>query len=218
MGATWTELSPEQIAARLARAGNGGAVNSGAVHSGGAPGLIYEFPPEFLPGPLRPAAVLIPLLRVDGRWEALFTRRNPDLHEHSGQVAFPGGRADPGDASPEATALREAEEEIGLRPQDVRLLGRLKPFATITAYAVTPVVGMIPWPYPLRTSAVEVSRVFTIPLDWLSDPANLEKRARPLPDPHDPVDVYYFKPYDGEVLWGASARFTLALLQALGGE
>lgn len=206
-----TDLTESEIARRLRRTSNG---NARAGNSGTAE-PAYEFPPEFLPRPLRPAAVLIPLLRNTGRWEVLFTRRNADLPEHSGQVAFPGGRADPGDGSPEETALREAAEEIGLQPEDVSLLGRLKTFATITAYEVTPVVGVMPWPYPLKLAEIEVSRAFTIPLVWLSNPANLEVQQRELPAPHAPVDVYYFKPYDGEVLWGASARFTLALLEAL---
>ena len=206
MKARFPDLNAEEIAHRLEQALE-------ADSPGAEP--AYEFPPEFLARPLRPAAVLIPFLRTNAHWEVLFTRRNADLPEHSGQVAFPGGRADPGENSPEQTALREAEEEIGLQPQDVHLLGRLKTFATITAYAVTPVVGVMPWPYPLRLAEIEVSRAFTIPLEWLCDPANLEVQQRALPAPYKPVDVYYFKPYDGEILWGASARFTLALLEAL---
>ena len=90
------------------------------------------------------------------------------MPEHSGQVAFPGGRADPEDTDPEQTALREAYEEIGLRPSDVHLLGRLQDYLTITNYQVTPVVGVIPWPYDLHPAEEEVSRVFAIPLDWLA--------------------------------------------------
>ena len=164
----------------------------------------------------KPAAVLIPFLIGTNGWHILFTRRHSDLPEHSGQVAFPGGRADPEDASAEQTALREAYEEIGLAPQDVRILGRLQDYLTITNYRVTPVVGTIPWPYALRPAEVEVSRVFTIPLAWLAQPENHEEHSRPLPAPHAPARVIYFQPYDGEVLWGASARITLNLMQALG--
>ena len=110
----------------------------------------------------KPAAVLMPLLRQDSAWHILLTRRRDDLPEHSGQVAFPGGRADEGDATPEDTALRESREEIGLQPQDVVLLGRLQNYLTITNYLVTPVVGIIPWPYPLKLEAQEVSRAFTM--------------------------------------------------------
>ncbi|HEX7972912.1 MAG TPA: CoA pyrophosphatase [Anaerolineales bacterium] len=116
---------------------------------------------------------------------------------------------------PETTALREAREEIGLEPGSVRLLGRLPTYLTVTNYSVTPVVGAIPWPFPMRISPEEVARVFTIPLDWLANPANHEARLRELPAPYEPVPVIYFQPYDGEVLWGASARFTLALLKAI---
>lgn len=111
-----------------------------------------EFPElqQILSGPPKPAAVLLPLLWVEDGWNLLFTRRTTGLQEHSGQVAFPGGRMDPDDCCVEETALREAQEEIGLAPKDVQLLGRLKETLTISNYLVTPLVGAIPWPYPLR--------------------------------------------------------------------
>jgi 8-oxo-dGTP pyrophosphatase MutT (NUDIX family) len=182
------------------------------------PGDPYlEYPPLLLQAnePPKPAAVLIPLLREDAAWHILLTRRRDDLPEHSGQVAFPGGRADPGDTSPENTALREAWEEIGLHPDDVHILGRLGLYRTITNYLVTPVVGVISWPYALQLEIREVSRAFTIPLEWLVDPSHHEERLRPLPKPNPPVKVIYFDKFDGELLWGASARLTLALIRAL---
>lgn len=200
------ELSAEEIARRLAQSPD--SLNR-------EPYLEFPALPQFLTGPPKPAAVLIPLLLSQVSWQILLTRRHSNLPEHSGQVAFPGGRADPEDGSPEQTALREAHEEIGLRPQDVRLLGRLQDYLTITNYRVTPVVGVIPWPYPLRPAEEEVSRVFTIPLDWLAKPQNREERPRPLPAPYAPAKVIYFQPYDGEILWGASARITLNLIRAL---
>jgi 8-oxo-dGTP pyrophosphatase MutT (NUDIX family) len=199
-------LTEAEIARRLARAAQ---VENPHPH--------LEFPalPQMLSGPPKPAAVLAPLLRANGEWRMLFTRRNSGLPEHSGQVAFPGGRADPEDPSPEHTALREAFEEIGLDPADVRVLGRTSQYLTITNYMITPVIGIIPWPYLLRPAAEEVSRVFTIPLSWLADPANHEERRRELPTPFGSATVIYFEPYDGEVLWGASARITLNLLRIL---
>jgi 8-oxo-dGTP pyrophosphatase MutT (NUDIX family) len=163
----------------------------------------------------RPAAVLIPMLESDNTWHVLFTVRTANLAEHSGQVAFPGGRVDPQDGTPEQTALREADEEIGLGPGDVRILGSLRKLRTITNYCVSPVVAAIPWPYSFTLARDEVSRVFTIPLEWLADPENHEIRMRELPHPYSPVPVIYFKLFEDELLWGVSAQITLNLLEAL---
>ena len=124
---------------------------------------------------------------------------------------------DPDDPSPEFTALREAFEEIGLQPESVKVLGRLDSFITNTNYLLTPVVGLIGWPFPLKIAEEEVQRVFTVPLRWLADPENWEVRQRTLPAPHPPVPVIYFKPYDGEVLWGVSAFITVNLMDVLFG-
>jgi 8-oxo-dGTP pyrophosphatase MutT (NUDIX family) len=175
----------------------------------------FSYPSELLSDSPRPAAVLMALLWKNDLWQLLYTRRNATLAEHSGQVAFPGGRSDPEDDGPESTALREAREEIGLDPAQVNILGRLNSFITITNYSVTPVVGVIPWPTQLQISQSEVSRIFTIPLAWLCDPANHESYQRELPAPFGPVSVIYFKEYDGEILWGASASFTMAFLEAI---
>ena len=165
--------------------------------------------------PPRPAAVLIPFVEIENEWHVLFTRRTNDLPEHSGQVAFPGGRADPGDTSPEDTALREAYEEIGLPPKRVRVLGRMKSFATITNYQVTPIIGRADWPFPIRLARIEVSRVFSIPWDWLTDPSNHEIRYRPMPMSRPSIPVIYFQPYEGEVLWGVSAYMVVNLISIL---
>ncbi len=175
----------------------------------------------------RPAAVLIPLYQsqadqdVDPAWNVLLTRRTNSVAEHQGQVAFPGGRSDPTDTTPEMTALREAHEEIGLDPIQVRILGRMDRLWTISNYLVTPIVGVIPWPFPLQLEETEVSTVFTIPLDWLADPANHEVRYRTIPNPfarilqRDVHPVIYFKSYNDEILWGVSAEITLRLIEIL---
>lgn len=162
----------------------------------------------------RPAAVLVPLYLDRGRWHVLFTRRTDTVADHRGQVAFPGGRLDDDEETPEAAALREAREEIGLEPEDVEILGRLDPLLTVTQYLVTPVVGIIPWPYSFQPSREEVARIFGVPLDWLRDPANLEMRRRATPFGKS-VPVYYFRPYEGEVIWGVTARILINLLEVL---
>lgn len=180
------------------------------------PEPINHIPESFLDGIPQPAAVLLPLLQFEASWHLLFIRRTyieGDLH--SGQVAFPGGRRDPEDRSNEAAALRETQEEIGIHPKDVTILGKLQDFVTISNYVVTPIIGSIPWPYHLIPSREEVDRVFTIPLEWLANPNNREDSFRTIPGFDFPVAVTYFKEYDNEVLWGASARFTVLLLKAL---
>jgi 8-oxo-dGTP pyrophosphatase MutT (NUDIX family) len=174
-----------------------------------------RFPAEFFNEYPQNAAVLVPILIISQEWNVLFTRRTSSLPEHSGQVAFPGGRADPEDGTPEDTALREAEEEINLKPSHVKILGRLRELRTISNYCVQPVVGRIPWPYEFILAKEEVSRVFTIPLEWLADPKNHEIQYRELPKPHSPVPVIYFNRFDSELLWGVSAEITLNFLESL---
>jgi 8-oxo-dGTP pyrophosphatase MutT (NUDIX family) len=200
-------LTEEDIRRRLSE-------KAGQIHPPSDP-LRFAYPPQLLRRKLKPASVLVPFLQIDGAWNILLTRRKDTLVEHSGQVAFPGGRAEPGDRSLEETALREAREEIGLDPGSVHILGRLDSFVTITNYILTPVVGHIPWPFPLRLEEEEVQRVFTVPLTWLVDPANHEVRPRILPAPFPSLPVIYFHPYDGEILWGVSAQVTVNLLEFL---
>jgi 8-oxo-dGTP pyrophosphatase MutT (NUDIX family) len=174
------------------------------------------YPAGLLEGPPRPAAVLVPLLRENGDWRLLFIRRTQVAGDmHSGQVAFPGGGSETGDASLEATALREANEEIGLHARDVHILGRMGTFLTISNFLVTPVVAVITWPAALSLSPAEVGRVFTIPLSWLYNPVNYQIRERKLPPPYPPLGVIHYNPYDGEILWGATARITHNFLEAL---
>src|SRR5215216_6211373 len=160
---------------------------------------------------LKCAAVLIPLVWQDDEWHLLFTRRTDKVESHKGQVSFPGGACDEGETTPEQTALREAEEEIGLNPNDVKVLGRLTNMITITYFRVTPVVGVIRWPAVFRVGEHEVARVFTIPLGWLANPSNRWEFARP--DTTRSLIAYH--PYDGELLWGATARMTVNFLKVL---
>ncbi len=161
---------------------------------------------------LKCAAVLIPLVWHADEWHVLFTRRTDKVESHKGQVSFPGGACDDGETTPEQTALREAEEEIGLNPGDVRVLGRIANMITITYFRVTPVVGVISWPTVFRVGEHEVARVFTIPLMWLANPINRWEFT--MPGRNRTLIAYH--PYDGELLWGATARMTVDFLRVLG--
>ena len=193
---TPTKLTVEEIARRLRQ----------FEHSS-----YSEQTPESVKKPLRPAAVLVPLIQVDEEWHILYTRRADSVEHHKGQVSFPGGATDPGDDSPEATALREAEEEIGIRREDVRLLGRLGEMVTISNFVVTPVVGVVPWPYGFKVHTVEVARVFTMPLSWLATRKNWQEFMR-VETGHS-VIAYF--PYNSELLWGATARMTVNFVKAI---
>lgn len=162
---------------------------------------------------LIPAAVLVPLIRLQNQWHLVYTLRSVRLHDHSGQVSFPGGSWEPADHSLIETALRESQEEIGLNPGSVHVLGCMAQVAMITRFVVTPVVGIVDWPTLLTVNPDEVDRVFSIPLDWLADPENQEYRVHT----HGGKDfnVLYFKQYDGETVWGATAGMTLDFLRML---
>ncbi len=169
---------------------------------------------------IRLASVLIPLFWHHDEWHVLYIRRveNP-RDSHSGQVAFPGGRRDQTDADATAVALREADEEIGLAQSEVRVLGSLANYRTSSDYDVTPVVGIVPWPYPYQPEPAEVDRIFSIPLKWLANKhhVDLRDRAFRLPESRKKLElkVVYYNRYDGELLWGATARMTLSFLKAL---
>jgi len=164
----------------------------------------------------QPAAVLLPLFRRLETWHLLFIRRTEHTGDHhSGQVAFPGGQGEPVDADATATALREAQEEIGLAPEQVVPLGELRPLHTVSNYLVTPVVAEIPWPLELTPDPVEVARIFSIPLAWLDNAANRRVRIWPAPDHTEVRDVIFYDEFDQEVLWGVSARITVDFLAAL---
>jgi 8-oxo-dGTP pyrophosphatase MutT (NUDIX family) len=170
----------------------------------------------FNPDPqlLRDAAVLIPLVRENNDWSVLLTARTEFVEDHKGQVSFPGGASEPEDGSPEVTALREAAEEIGLPVSSAHVLGCLAEYQTISNYLVKPVVAEVDWPFPLKLQDCEVRRAFTIPLEFLARPGN--HTEHPTTIRGQSVPLVYFEPWDGEVLWGISARIMLDLLIRLG--
>ncbi|HEY6721515.1 MAG TPA: CoA pyrophosphatase [Burkholderiales bacterium] len=154
------------------------------------------------PEDIRPAAVLVPVIKRDSGLTVLFTRRTSHLHDHAGQISFPGGRAEPGDSSAAETALREASEEIGLAAASVEVLGELHRYVTVTGYRVTPVVGLVTPPLDLRLDAFEVAEVFEVPLEFLLDPANHQRNSVL----HEGRERRYFAiPYRQYYIWGATA-------------
>jgi 8-oxo-dGTP pyrophosphatase MutT (NUDIX family) len=162
------------------------------------------------------AAVLIPLTWLKAEWHLVFTRRTEIVEHHKGQVSFPGGGCNEGETTPEQTALREAEEEIGLKSSDVRLLGRLNDVQTITGFQVTPVVGVMPWPYKVRMEPAEVESIFTIPIKWLARRENWEDIFITPKEIDYQFRVISYHPFDGNILWGASAKITHNFLSVLG--
>ena len=160
---------------------------------------------------LKCAAVLVPLVFFQNEWHVLYTRRTDRVESHKGQVSFPGGACDEGETTPEETALREADEEIGLNPKDVKVIGKLSRMVTISKFKVTPVVGIIPFPYAFKTSGAEVARVFTMPLLWLANRNNYWEFSMP----GSGRTLLAYHPYDGELLWGATARMTVNFLSLL---
>lgn len=158
------------------------------------------------------AAVLVPIIAHAGGLTVLFTQRTAHLKAHSGQVSFPGGRAEPGDASPEETALREAEEEVGLARGRVEVLARLPEYFTRTGFRVTPVVGLVLPPLELVPDPGEVESVFEVPLAFLRDTRNHQRHTREF---QGATVGYYAMPYRDRNIWGATAGMVVNLCRAL---
>jgi 8-oxo-dGTP pyrophosphatase MutT (NUDIX family) len=147
------------------------------------------------------AAVLIPVIARE-TLTLLLTERTAGLKRHAGQIAFPGGRMDAEDASPVATALREANEEIGLAPAFVEPLGFLDSYRTGTGFLIRPVVGLVSPGFALRLAEGEVADAFEVPLSFLMDPANHQKASR---EWRGRMRAYYAMPYGERYIWGATA-------------
>lgn len=159
------------------------------------------------------AAVLVPIVdRPDGM-TVLLTQRTAHLNSHAGQISFPGGKTEPHDESAEDTALRESEEEIGLRREHVELIGRLGKRTTGTGFHVTPVVGLIEPPTALVPDPGEVETIFEVPLPYVLDPANHKIETRLIKGLER---QFYVMPYDGYYIWGLTARLLVALRNTLG--
>ncbi|MFC7200557.1 NUDIX hydrolase [Halospeciosus flavus] len=158
----------------------------------------------------RDAAVLVPIVERGGDPHLLFIKRASHLGEHPGQMGFPGGGREPSDADLEATALREAEEEISLHPHEVDLVGRLDDISTTSGYAVTPYVGHIP-DRQYTPDEYEVDEIAVLPVDGLADHDNYEVERREHPRYGESL-VHFFH-VDGYTVWGATGRILVQFLQ-----
>lgn len=174
--------------------------------------VVAGLPPEPRTRPLRPAAVLVPLIEHPEGATVLLTRRTEHLAHHAGQISFPGGRAEAGDEGPVDTALREAEEEVGLDRCQVEILGQLTRYQTITGFLVTPVVGVLAPPIRLSPDPHEVAEVFEVPLGFVLDARNHQRHARWI---RGCCRHYYVLPYGDYRIWGATAAMLVGLARVL---
>ncbi|HVL77094.1 MAG TPA: CoA pyrophosphatase [Noviherbaspirillum sp.] len=150
-----------------------------------------------------PASVLMPLVKREGGLTLLLTRRTDHLSAHAGQVSLPGGRMDAIDDSAIETALRETEEEVGLHRRHLEVLGTLPDYVTGTGFRVTPVVALANPPFELTADPFEVAEIFEVPLAFLMDGANHQRRTAILPDGRE--RTFYAMPYQRYFIWGATA-------------
>jgi 8-oxo-dGTP pyrophosphatase MutT (NUDIX family) len=158
------------------------------------------------------AAVLVPLVNREAGVQVLLTLRPEHLRDHGGQVSFPGGRVEPGDADREASALREMNEEVGLAPDRVTLLGRLPVYEIPSGFRITPVVGWIEPPFTVVPDPFEVADIFEAPLDYFLDAANYQRREYHFRGRHR---HYLAIPYEGRYIWGATAGMLYSLCRML---
>jgi 8-oxo-dGTP pyrophosphatase MutT (NUDIX family) len=165
------------------------------------------------PQSLVPAAVLVPLVSHPQGLSVLLTQRTPHLLHHAGQISFPGGRIEQEDESAEAAALREAQEEIGLPPDSVDLLGRLDDYVTVTGFHVVPVVGLLRPPLDLTPDSFEVAEIFEVPLPFIMDPANHQRRFRLTEQGEQ--RFYTAMTYQHRTIWGATAAMLVNLYDVL---
>lgn len=173
----------------------------------------YDLNPDYRPdGALTPAAVLVPLVEHADGMTVLLTQRTDHLHDHAGQVSFPGGKVDAEDTDEIAAALRETQEEVGIAPERIEVVGRLDEYITGTGFTVTPVVGLLAPGFTLEPDPFEVADVFEVPLAFFLDPANHRRESRVWKgrERH-----FYVMPYEERYIWGATAGMLVNLYDAL---
>lgn len=216
------DLSTGEITRRFERRGQPGRRSShslvartGLANGNDRPRGDHDLNPEmYEPAErLTAAAVLVPIVeRAEGP-TVLLTKRTAHLHDHAGQISFPGGRVDPGDNGPESTALRETEEEIGLSRSHIRLIGQLDTYVTRTGFEIAPIVGLVTPPFELTLDDFEVAEAFEVPLGFILDPASQQRQSRMF---RGALRHFYVFPYDDYYIWGATAGMLVNLTEVLG--
>lgn len=190
-------MTPDQLRARLVARGSAGDGTAAWPEPVGGATL---------------AAVLVPLVTHADGLTVILTQRTEHLDDHAGQISFPGGRIEPGDDHPAATALRETEEEIGLAIDRIEVIGRLGLHEIASGFAVVPVIGFVTPPIAYTLDAFEVAEAFEVPLDFLLDPAN--RQIGQIEYGGRMRDYFYFD-YNGRMIWGATARMIVDLAETL---
>lgn len=165
--------------------------------------------------PPTPAAALVPVIDRPGGGTILLTERTQHLHYHAGQISFPGGRVEPEDENPVATALRETEEEIGLERGFVEIVGYLDRYKTGTGFLVTPVVGLVSVGFSLSLDEFEVADIFEVPLDYILDATNHRRETRYFDGIERSFDVIE---YENRYIWGATAGMLIDLYEKISGK
>ena len=161
-----------------------------------------------------PAAVLLPMVVRPDRLQLLLTLRTAHLNDHAGQISFPGGRVDADDVDPIATALRETEEEIGLSRRHIEVIGCLPDYQTGTGFRVTPVAALVHPPFELEADTFEVAEIFEVPMSFLMNGANHQRRSAIFPN-HPGRRTFYTMPYEQYFIWGATAAMVRNLFHFL---
>ncbi len=169
---------------------------------------VPQFAHELRP---RPAAVLIPFVHVHDVWHLLFTKRTNGLAKHQGEISFPGGAAEAADRDLIETAVRETCEEIGIPESKIKILGVLDPVPTVSNYCVLPVVSVVEWPQMLEINHDEVENILLIPVEWLKTDGNWYEDDF-FYEPGKSKKVIHYRDFEGEHLWGITARLALAAI------
>ncbi len=202
------ELTPAEVKARFADQTRGRGVSAVSVAARGDDMLAGLAPPE----KRAPAAVLVAMIEREHGLIVLLTQRTAHLHDHAGQIALPGGRIEPTDPDPVFAALREAQEEIGLPPGNVDVIGRLDTYITGTGFEITPIVGLVRAPFTPLLDEFEVAELFEVPLAFIIDPANHKRQSREL---RGRMRSFFVLPYHDRYIWGATAAILVNLAEVL---